>query len=150
MALKKHRKVVTDTLSEHFSLSKAKQYEKDIYEMCKDILATPDNLTEVYVYYAYEKVGQLISAEKDPSEVLKDIKAGNTGKESFYCRQFLQPSKKSFEESYIRFGVYPCRDYKCRARRTKETISYGDQQRRGDEGMAIVIECKVCGLKYNL
>jgi len=145
--LSPQRIAVINALKTKFTASKAKAYEKAIHQMCqvlsKEVYEEPPD--EIYEYYAYEKAGQLIKSQPDDiKEVLNDLKEGRVGSAAFYYRQIFKVDDSTSDEPLIRTGVFPCRNKKCRAHQTKETVFQAKQLRSGDEGMTIVITCQVC------
>ena len=145
-----HRIAVVEALRSKFSLSKARSYEGLIYNMCKKLSEDvyEESVEEIYRYYSYEKVGQLVG--RDPKdEVIDDIKECRVGTDSYYYRK-LEVVESSTDEPLIRSGVFPCRDPKCRSFKTKETIIRTEQRRSGDEGMTVIIACRVCHEEYTV
>mgnify|MGYP002626421384 CR=1 FL=1 len=145
-----NRKLIVKALEKKFSSEDAKNYEDLIYKMCLTLAddVFDESLEEIYQYYAYEKVGQLM--EGDLQETLNDIKKCRLGKDAFYHRKFNENKEIPQNEPLIRSGVFPCRKRTCRAHQTKETIYITDQRRSGDEGMSVIIKCRVCGSEYTV
>lgn len=151
--LSPQRIAIINALKTKFSPAKAKAYEKAIHQMCQDLSKEvyEESPEEIYEYYAYEKTGQLIACQSDDiKEVLNDLQEGRVGSAAFYYRQIFKVDDSASGEPLIRTGVFPCRKKDCRAFQTKETLFRAEQRRSGDEGMTIIISCRVCGEEYTI
>ena len=141
------REIILSVLKDNFPKS-ASNYEQLIYEMCEHLAKEvfEESIEDVYNYYAFEKIGQLVTGPVE--EVIDDIKNNRIGNESFYCRK----KKKVDSEFSIerKSGIFKCKDPGCRARYTKETIMRSEQRRSGDEGMSLIVTCRVCQKEYTL
>jgi len=147
-----NRQAVIKALQQKFSVSKAKTYEEELHKMCQNLGETTfdESVDEIYKYYAYEKVGQLMAvSESHLQEVINDIKNSQIGEGSFYRRK-LDSKKLNVDDKMIRSGVFPCLTRGCRSRHTKETIFRMEQRRSGDEGMTAIVSCRICKEVYTL
>ncbi len=142
------RRAVTKTLEKKYP-KKASSYEKEIYKMCKYLSENvyDESTDEIYNYYAYEKVGQLMTGSL--KNVLEDIKECRVGSESYFHRKFFEVETDD-EPMIKKGGVYPCRNRKCRSSKTKETTIRCCQRKSSDEGMSVIVTCRVCKKEYTV
>ncbi len=129
---------------------KARLYEGEIHQMCQNLSENTyeEPVNDIYDYYAYEKVGQFMTGS--PKKVLEDIKECRVGTESYFHRKFFEVDILDDDEPMIRKGVYPCRNRKCRSSKTKETTIKMVQKRSSDEGMSVIVTCRVCKKEYTV
>lgn len=130
--------IVFDNLRSRFGEKTASGYEKLIQNMCLKY-----NLN--YEKEAYEKVGQLMYADKSQRTLIqKDINEGNIGSKSCFFKQYKD--KKEIEnERVINPPDVKEGSFKCSRCKSQKTWFYQLQTRSADEPMTNFITCSNCG-----
>jgi DNA-directed RNA polymerase subunit M/transcription elongation factor TFIIS len=99
----------------------------------------------VYQRHAYEKVGELITSNKE--RVLEDVQEIRIDWEGWWCHKIIEEfelkSKDVAEGIKVERGNHTCRSCK-----SKETYFYRQQTRSGDEGMTTFVICTKCGKRW--
>ncbi len=131
------REKVVKILESKFSNRVAQAYENQIFEMGGE-----------YEKIAYEKVGQLLTVDKDGrKKISEDMALKRKGWESFAYKDIK--NKQDIENDRIvnppevKKGIYKCK--KCKS---EKTWSYQLQTRSADEPMTSFITCVDCGKRW--
>jgi DNA-directed RNA polymerase subunit M/transcription elongation factor TFIIS len=146
----KSRALVREILKKNISKpEKSKKYEVEIYNMCVRLSkSTKKKIIDIYKKEAFEKVGELIVAEKKGREdtILNDIKNNSLGWDS---QAFIE-QKNSYEKIMNKSvqkpipvkGMYVCKDKECGS---DLFYTWSLQTRSQDEPATLFRECAQCG-----
>lgn len=147
--LKEKRARVRNAISGKFP-KVASRIEKRIYNMCNRIASEYEREVDgVYDIYAYECVGNILSAPDRIDTILDDIDKDITEWDSNIYDRFREKNSqnniKMIQGVKVEESEFVCRNKKCRSKKCFMTQS---QDRSGDEGMTTYITCIKCGVRY--
>lgn len=150
--LNRKRTGVKHALESKFEKKRANNLENLIYEMCVDLSKIySDSVIEIYTKFSYEKVGQLMIADKTKvDQIMLDIKNHVLGKESCVYSNFHEKERQEIKEQIsgleIVKGAFTCKNVRCKS---DECYYYQDQKRSMDEGATTYVICSKCGNRFH-
>lgn len=146
--MKQFRELATKALvGSGLNDASAANYEKAIYNMCTR-LDEGKATSETYKKMAYDKIGQLVSAQnrEEREKILADIRSDKTGWEASVYSQQEENYKASMDRSTLKPKAIKGM-YKCKVRSCQSDLFYvwQEQRRSGDESMSVIRQCSRCG-----
>lgn len=146
------RNAIVKVLETKLGPKSSANFENQIYNMCLRLASKSGGVVEeVYVKYAYEKVGCLMDAKdrKGRACVLADIKGDlmewdSSSYDDFRSRQNIDNAQIA-QGIKVEKGEFPCRNKDCKSR---ECYMYQMQDRSGDEGATTYVQCTKCRTRY--
>lgn len=146
-----HRVAVIEALEKKFVLKSAEIVEMKIWKMCEGLCEEGEDIDEVYIRYAYEKVGCILAVKSKEARklVLKDIKNGvidwNSSNYDDFQRRREINNKQISEGVKVEKGEFKCRNKDCRS---NECYYYQSQNRSADEGQTTYVTCTKCSARF--
>ncbi len=127
------------------------QYEKKLWNMCNRLSKKyDDEIGNLYKVILYEKMGQLLSGDKDLQErIFKDIKEDIVLWESCVYDNYRKSQEKYttqiIEGIKVEKGAFTCRNKKCKS---EECFTWQVQIRSIDEPATTFVRCSICNTQY--